>query len=63
MDAPRTETLIPLQRDQWKLKLLKEAANLDIAYWLEHNNITQRCVQKKKIMNILMRLMMQEELE
>ena len=40
MGAPRIETLIPLQRDQWKRKLLKNAANSDIAYWLEHNRIS-----------------------
>ena len=32
-DAPRTETLIPPQRDRWKRKLLKKAASSDIAYW------------------------------
>ena len=34
-EAPNIETLIPLQRDRWKRKLLKKAANSDIAFWLE----------------------------
>ena len=61
--TPRIESLISPQRDQKKRKLLKKAMNSDIAYWLEHNRITQRCVRKGDITNILMKMMMQEELE
>ena len=32
MEALSTETLIPLQRDRWKRKLLKKAANSDNAF-------------------------------
>ena len=63
IDAPRTETLIPLQHDRWKRRLLKKSANSDVAHWLEHNRITQRCVWKGEVTNILMRLTTQEELE
>ena len=63
MEAPRTETLIPLQRDWWKQKVLKKTANSDIAYWLEHNRISRRCVRKGEVTNILMRMMPQETLE
>ena len=62
MDAPRTETPITLQRDQWERKLLKKAGNSDIAYWLEQNRITQRCDWKGEVTNMLMRLTMQEEI-
>ena len=54
MEAPRTETLIPLQQDQWKLKLLKKAANSDIVYWLEHNRLSQQCLLHGRVSNILM---------
>ena len=37
MDAPVVETLIPIQWDWWKWKLLKKAANSDIAFWLVRN--------------------------
>ena len=32
MEAPIFESIIPIQRDQWKRKLLKKAANPDIAF-------------------------------
>ena len=63
MGAPTTDTLIPLKRDQWKWKLLKKAANLEIAYLLEHNIIPWRCVRKVEVTNILMTMIPQEELE
>ena len=63
MEASRIETLVPLQRDRWKRKFLKKAANLGIAYWLEHNRISRRCVWKGEVANILMTMMPQEALE
>ena len=60
MDAPRTETLIPLQRDWWKRKLLKKAANSDIA---SGQNTTESLEDASEVMNILMRMMTQAELE
>ena len=63
MHSFRIETLIPLQQDWWKQKLLKKIMNSDITYWLEHNRIYQRCVQKGEVTNILMGLVTQEELE
>ena len=63
VEAPRTETLIPLQRDRWKRKLLTKAANSDIVYWLEHNRISRRCVRKGGVLNILLIMMYPEELE
>ena len=64
MEVLRKETLIPLQCDRWKRTLLKKARNSDIAYWLEHNRISRRCVQKGEVVtNILMRMMPQEELK
>ena len=42
MDAPNVETLIPIQRGQWKQKLLKKPANSDIVFWLEHNKTRQK---------------------
>ena len=39
--------------------LLKKTANLDIAYWLEHNRISQRCVRKVEVTNIPMTMMTQ----
>ena len=47
MDAPIVETLIPIQRDWWKRKLLKKAANSDIAFWLVHNKTWRKWVQRK----------------
>ena len=63
MEAPATETLIPLQHNQWKRKLLKKATNSDIAYWLERNRISRRCVRKGEVTNILMTMMHQEAIE
>ena len=54
MRAPNIETLIPLQQDQWKWKLQKKAANLDIAFWIEHNSKTLQIVQQGGVPNILM---------
>ena len=42
MEAPRIESLIPIQQDRWKWKLLKRAANSNIAFLLEHNSTTQK---------------------
>ena len=46
MEAPSIETLIPIQREQWKRKLLKKEVNLDIAFWLEHNRTRRKIVQQ-----------------
>ena len=42
---------------------LKKAVNLVIAYWLEHNIISQRCVWKGEVTNVLMTMMHPEELK
>ena len=53
MEEPRIElSLIPIQRDRWKRKLLKKAANSDIAFWLEHNRTTRQIVQLGGVSNI-----------
>ena len=62
MEAPSIETLIPIQRDRWKRKLLKKAANLDIAFWLEHNRIRRKIVQQGRIPNIVETLTQSEAL-
>ena len=53
MEAPSIESLIPIQQDQWKRKLLKIAANSDIAFWLEHNRTRRRIVQQGRNSNIV----------
>ena len=53
MDAPIVETLIPIQRDRWKRKLLKKAANSDIAFWLVHNKTRRNLVQRRRVPNIV----------
>ena len=63
MEAPSIETPIPLQRDRWKRKLLKKAANSDIAFWLEHNRISRQCVRRRGVTNILTSLGQSEELK
>ena len=35
-------------------EIIEESSNLDIAYWLEQNRISRRCVWKGEVMNILM---------
>ena len=52
MEAPSIETLITLQQDRWKWKLLKKAANSDIAFWLEQNRTTRRFVQRRGVSDI-----------
>ena len=39
------------------------ASNSDIAYWLKHNRISQRCVRNGEVTYILMTMIPQEELE
>ena len=63
MEAPSIETLIPLQRDRWKRKLLKKAANSNIAYWLENNKATRQIIQQGGVSNILMSMGQLEELK
>ena len=63
MKAPRTEILIPPQRDQQKRILLKKAVNSDIAYWLAHNKISRQRVWQGGVSNILMSLGQPEELK
>ena len=62
MDAPIVETLIPIQRDQWKRKLLKRAANSDIAFWLVHNKTQRKLVQRGRFLNIVTTLSEPEDL-
>ena len=62
MDTPSIETLIPIQRNRWKQKLLKKAANLDIAFWLEHSRARRRIVQLRKVSNVVVTLISSEEL-
>ena len=62
MDTPSIEILIPIQQDRWKRKLLKKAANSDIAFWLEHNRTTRNIVQRRKVSNIVVTLTSSEEL-
>ena len=63
MEAPDIETPIPLQRDRWKWKLLKKAANSDIAFWLEHNSKTRQIVQSGRVPNILLSLLSPKEIQ
>ena len=63
MEAPTPETVIPVQCDQWKWKLLKKAANLDIAYCFEHNIIPKRCILRGREPNILVSMRQPAELE
>ena len=62
MDAPNVETLIPIQRDRWKRKVLKKAANSDIAFWLVHNRTRRRIVQRGKVPNIVITLTSSDDL-
>ena len=62
MEAPIIETLIPIQRGRWKRKLLKKAANSDIAFWLEHNRTRRKIVQQGRVLNIVVTLTSPEEL-
>ena len=62
-EAPSIKTLIPLQQDQWKQKLLKKTANADIASWLDHIRISRQCVQLGGVSNMLMSLGQSEELK
>ena len=63
LEAPSTESCIPIQRDRWKRKLLKKAVNSDIAFWLEHNRSRRRIAQQGKISNIVETPTENEELE
>ena len=63
MEAPTAETLIPLQHDRRKRKLLKKAANSHNVYWLEHNKTSRRCVWEGEVTNMLMTIMRPEKLE
>ena len=62
MDAPIVETLIRIQWDQWKRKLLKKAANSDIAFWLVHNKTWRKLVQRGRFPNIVTALTPPEDL-
>ena len=62
MDAPIVETLIPIQQDQWKRKLLKKAANSDIVFWLVHTRTWRKIVQIGRVPNIVATLASPEEL-
>ena len=62
MDAPNVETLIPIQRDRWKRKLLKKAANSDIAFWLVHNRTRRKILHRGKVLNIVMTLTSYDDL-
>ena len=63
MEAPRIKTLIPFQRDRWKRKPPKKAANSDIAFWLKRNRTTRQIVQRGGVLNIRMTMMHTEELK
>ena len=63
MEAPSEESLIPIQQDRWKQKLLKKAANSDIAFWLKHNRTRRKIVQWRKVLNIVATLTEPEALK
>ena len=62
MEAPIFESIIPIQQDQWKRKLLKKAANSNIAFWLEHNRTRRKIVQWGRDLNIVVTMTSPEEL-
>ena len=62
MEAPIIESIIPIQQDQWKWKLLNKVANSDIAFWLEHNRTRRKIVQQGRVPNIVVTLTSPEEL-
>ena len=53
MDSPNVKTLIPIQQERWKRKLLKKAANSDIAFWRVHNKTQRKLVQRRRVPNIV----------
>ena len=62
IEAPIIESIIPIQQDQRKWKLLKKAANSDIAFWLEHNRTRRKIVQRGRVPNIVVTLTSPDEL-
>ena len=62
MKAPIIESIISIQQDLWKQKLLKKAANLGITFWLEHNRTRRKKVQQGKVPDKVVTLTLPEEL-
>ena len=62
LNATNVDTLIPIQRDRWKRKLLKKAANSDIAFWLVHNKTWRKLVQRGGVQTIVATLTSPEDL-
>ena len=62
MEAPIVESIIPIQRDRWKRKLLKKAVYSDIAFWIESNRTQRKIVQRGLVPNIVVTMISPEEL-